>query len=75
MQCPKCFGEDITPIGSSHYVCNNPNCVENGKRTQFRVIEDDKVRFPYNQIYVNRSKDKFYRKPYLKLENVGVKET
>lgn len=73
MQCPKCFGTDVSPIGTSHYVCNNPNCtLDNGSRTQFRAVEDTKVRFPYNQIFVNRGKDEFIRKPYLEIKSVGV---
>lgn len=73
MQCPRCFGEDVTAISNSHYVCNNPECFdENHNRTQFRFIEDTRVQFPYNQIFVNQPKSRFYRKPYLKLDTVGV---
>lgn len=75
MQCPKCMGTDVSIIGNSHYVCNNPECKNNGGRTQFRVVEDDKVYFPYNQIFVNRGKHEFFRKPYLQLESVGNTET
>ena len=72
MKCPKCFGDDISIIGESHYVCNNPLCSDiNGNRVQFRLVIDDKVRFPYNQIFVDRTKNEFYRKPYLQLEEVG----
>lgn len=75
MKCPKCLKEDISPISDSHYVCNDPNCVdENGNRTQFRLLEDSYIRFPYNQIFINRSKHEFYRKPYLELETVGTRE-
>lgn len=66
MQCPRCFGTDVSLVGDSHYVCNRPDCVDDqGKRTQFKVVEDDRVRFPYNQIFVNRKKSDFFRKPYL----------
>lgn len=75
MQCPKCMGEDVSIIGTSHYVCNNPNCINGNGRTQFRLIEDDRVYFPYNQIFVNRGKQEFFRKPYLQLESVGNEET
>lgn len=72
MQCPRCMKDDVTAIADSHYVCNNPDCYdENHNRTQFSIIEDSSVKFPYNQIFVNRNKSEFYRKPYLKLEEVG----
>lgn len=74
MQCPKCFSEDTTAISDSHYVCNNINChYENGDRTQFRIVADKSIKFPYNQIFVNRDKSQFYRKPYLELETVTQK--
>lgn len=69
MKCPKCFSEDTTPIGTTHYVCNNPNCITNGGRTQFRQVIDDYIRFPYNQIFVGRNVNNFYRKPYLEIAN------
>lgn len=73
MQCPRCFKDDVSSVGDTHYVCNNPSCVDdNGNRTQFRKVEDDRVHFPYNQIFVTRDKSEFYRKPYLKLTDVGV---
>lgn len=73
MKCPKCFGTDITPIGSTHYVCNNPDCkLSDGSHVQFRVVQDDRIHFPYNQIFVNRSVTEFYRQPYLTLPSVGV---
>lgn len=75
LRCPKCMGTDVSLIGDSHYVCNNQNCMNDGHRTQFRIIEDDKVQFPYNQIFVNRPKREFVRKPYLELEDVGITET
>lgn len=63
--CPKCMGNDITPVGTSHYVCNNPDCIENGKHTQFKIVEDTKIKFPYNQMYINRGKQNFYRNMYI----------
>ena len=55
MKCPKCFSEDVSIIGESHYVCNNQACVnENGNRVQFRLVPDNKIMFPYNQIFVDR---------------------
>lgn len=74
MICPRCLGNDVTPIGTTHYVCNNPNCKqEDGSHVQFRMVQDDKVHFPYNQIFVNRGVHEFYRLPYLTLPSVGVK--
>lgn len=73
MQCPRCFGTDVSSVGTSHYVCNNPKCVmDNGMRTQFRQVFDQKVHFPYSQIFVNRSKSEFFREPYLEIATVGV---
>ncbi len=73
MQCPRCLGNDTSPVGDSHYICNNENCVdEKGNRTQFQYIEDEKISFPYNQIFVNKSKNNFYKKPYLKQDNIGA---
>ena len=71
MICPKCFGTDVSPVGTTHYICNNPECTVNGARTQFKLVIDDEVRFPYNQIYVNRPKQDFFRKPYLTLSKVS----
>lgn len=72
MQCPRCMKEDVTAIADSHYVCNNPDCFDdNHNRTQFVVIKDSKVKFPYNQIFVDRDKSEFYRKPYLQLNTTS----
>jgi len=68
MQCPRCYGTDVSAVGDTHYVCNNPNCVDDeGRRTQFRLVTDEYIRFPFNQIFVGRETKEFYRKPYLKL--------
>jgi len=73
MQCPRCFKDNVSAVGDTHYICNDPNCVDDsGKRTQFKFVEDEKVHFPYNQIFITRKKSEFYRKPYLKLSRVGV---
>lgn len=76
MKCPKCWQENTTPVGSSHYVCNNPRCKQpNGERTQFRIQTDPKIHFPYNQIFVGRPLKDFYRIPYLEMKDVGVTST
>lgn len=73
MNCPRCMKDNVTPIGDSHYVCNNQNCMDDaGNRTQFQLIPDDYIRFPDNQIYVNRDKHEFYQKPYLTIDPVGM---
>lgn len=70
MICPKCMQDNVSIVGNTHYICNTPNCVDqNGNRTQFLYVEDDKVHFPFNQIFVNRTKKDFYRKPYLKINS------
>ena len=78
MICPKCFGT-AKNVGDTHYICQNSrkghdkeeDCFYDNKPTQFKVVDDNYVRFPYNQMFINRSKHDFYRKPYLQLENVG----
>lgn len=72
MICPKCFNDNVTPIGDSHYMCNNPECcAREGKNVQFNVVQDKKIKFPYNQIFVDRLKNEFFRKPYLQLAAVS----
>ena len=76
MLCPKCFGE-AENVGNTHYICKNSrkgidkeeDCTHNGNITQFKLIEDDEVKFPYNQIFVDSNKNRFYRKPYLEIDN------
>lgn len=71
IECPRCMG-DTSPVGTSHYVCNNPNCkTSNGMRTQFRVVYDTMTHFPYNQIFVTRNTKDFYREPYLEIATVS----
>ena len=77
--CPRCFSINkndpknpygVTIVGD-HYFCENPECGimdEDGhiiKRTQFKLVEDEKIKFPYNEIFIGRRKDEFYRKPYI----------
>lgn len=76
MTCPKCFQNNTTLIDNSHYVCNNPNCLDNdGNRVQFKYVQDREVKFPYNQIFRDRRTDEYYRKPYLELNDVGNSTT
>lgn len=71
--CPKCMQNDITLVGN-HYVCNNPDCYrEDGSKTQFTLKFDEKIQFPYNQIFVDRTPDEFYRQPYLEIKTIGAK--
>ena len=68
MICPRCMEDNTTPVGNSHYICNNKKCVDkNGKPTQFRFIPDTSINFPYNVIFPNRKITEFFKKPYLKL--------
>ena len=74
MKCPRCMNDNTSQILDSHYVCNNPECVdENGNRTQFKFIIDKKVKFPFNQIFVDRLTQEFYKKPYLEIKDTGNK--
>ena len=69
LYCPRCGTTDISPVGTTHYVCNNPKCLdENGERTQFQKIDDTEIEFPYNIIFNGRNKTEFYKVPYLKLK-------
>ena len=69
MQCPRCMKNNTTIISNTHYVCNEPTCTDdNGNRTQFRFVPDSEVRFPYNQIFVDKQPHEFFRKPYLDIE-------
>ena len=69
--CPKCLSNNVKTVGTTHYICNNPNCKYNGVRTQFKLIIDDTIRFPYNQIFINKPKEEFFRKPYLEVSPKG----
>lgn len=42
-----------------------PHPADPGQRTQFKVIEDTVIRFPFNQIFVGRGKNEFFRKEYV----------
>lgn len=75
MTCPKCGSNNTSLVNDTHYICNNPTCRSDGKYTQFKYVEDEVVHFPYNQIFLGRSTGEFYRKPYLELKPVGLKET
>lgn len=66
MKCPKCGSSNVSLVGDSHYICNESNC-----KVQFNFVIDDKIHFPYNQIFRNRSINEFFRKPYLQIKNVG----
>lgn len=69
----------ITDASGSHYICNNPKCGDKyiyeddalnpdpdpGRKTQFRVVTDRQVRFPFNQIFVDRELEEFYQKQYV----------
>ena len=71
MQCPKCMTLNVTKINNTHYICNNIECFQNDKRTQFYVTYDEKIKFPYSQIFRNKDISRFYKKRYLKIKNVG----
>ena len=78
IRCPKCQQYDqVQQVGNTHYICNHierMDHTENG-RPQFTIIQDDEIHFPYNQIFVKRKVDEFFRSPYLKLKDIGVTET
>lgn len=72
MRCPRCGtilkDDDLIKDDLLHYMCSNENCKDEGsdRRTQFEVIQDDEVSFPYNEIFQgNLSITKYYRKRYI----------
>ena len=70
IHCPRCGSTDISPVGTTHYVCNVSTCVdEYGDRTQFQKIDDNNIQFPENIIFNGRNKSEFYKLPYLQLKN------
>lgn len=72
MICPHCFHDDVSPVGDTHYICNNPDCRdENGNKTQFRIIMDDWIHFPYNIIFSTHNVNEFYRDKYVVRNTVG----
>ena len=64
MKCARCKSENTELVGDTHYICND--C-----KAQFYFIIDDKIHFPYNQIFRHRSRNEFFRKPDLEIKNVG----
>lgn len=81
IKCPHCGSEDVTYVGPYYiydedserelpsYICNH--CRIDGRKPQFYLDIDLVVQFPYNQIFVNRQRENFYREPYIKIKNVG----
>lgn len=70
MICPRCNNDNTTAVGNSHYVCNIETCIDDqGNRTQFQFVVDNKIKFPHNVIYPDKPSQSFYRKPYLNLTN------
>lgn len=82
--CPKCCTSDqVVELGTQYifdddgnekevpsYICNY--CKEKyGKKTQFYLEIDQEVKFPYNQIFVNRKREEFYKEPYLAPTSIG----
>ena len=57
--------DETTEPWIRQYVCNDVNCLRNGRRTQFRVVRDSYIRFPFDQIFIGRGLNEFYKKLYL----------
>lgn len=72
MICPRCNSQ-ASIVNDTHYVCNNASCVDDaGNRTQFQVIEDDHIHFPYDQIFGStKPLNRFYYKKYLDIGIIG----
>lgn len=66
MICPRCKSENAKIVSGNHYICSNENCRNSeGNKTQFKVITDSKLFFPYNVIFKNRKLSEFFRYEYL----------
>lgn len=66
MICPRCGNENPTQVSKNHYICSNSNCKNNeGFKTQFLVINDSKLFFPYSVIFKDRQLSEFFRYEYL----------
>ena len=78
MTCPKCMqAQFVTTVNDTHYICvKDPLLLkeETGCGTQFKVIEDAYVRFPYNMMFSNRNRYEFFKKEYLQISPVGKLE-
>ena len=59
---PKCGNNYIYEDDSLN---PDPHPADPGERTQFRVVKDEKVRFPFNQIFIGRETSEFFRKEYV----------
>ena len=57
--------DETTEPWIRQYVCNDTDCLRNGRRTQFRVVRDSYIRFPFDQIFIGRGLNEFYKKLYL----------
>lgn len=65
MLCPICNSE-VSDVNGTHYICTNENCLNlNGKRTEFKIIYENKLLFPFNVIFPKRSPNEFYRVQYI----------
>ena len=72
MTCPRCYKDDVSIVGDTHYVCNNPVCIgPDGKRTQFYIVNDERKEFPYSQIFLRRQLKEFFKKQYLQVLTDG----
>jgi len=66
MICPRCELENTTRVGDNNYLCNTEWCRNHkGKHTQFEVIYDNPVSFPYTEVFPNRERSLFYKMKYV----------
>ena len=81
ISCPRCGKKEFIQDMGDHFICTNPNCTNYGDPedllpiVEFQIIEDEVKHFPYNQIFPDRDKSEFYRKPYLEIRNQGNEST
>lgn len=72
MNCPICeLKENLEMVGDSHYICHTETCHPHDRpmeHTQFAVVLDKEILFPFTQIFPKRKKTEFYKKKYIEPE-------
>lgn len=66
MLCSVCGSDSIKEVNGTHYICTKPDCFNSkGHRTEFKIIKETQLTFPYNIIFSNRKPNEFYRIEYI----------
>lgn len=66
MLCPVCGSDSIKEVNGTHYICSKENCFNSkGQRTEFKIIYENQLNFPYNIIFSTRNINNFYKIQYI----------